>query len=56
MKVMYGMISPGQVSKRPMLRQMLNSEPTIEIGGNIATASAPDRITVLPAKSSRASA
>jgi hypothetical protein len=39
-----------------MLRHMSNSEPTIEIGGNIATASAPDRITALPAKSSRASA
>jgi hypothetical protein len=35
---------------------MSNSEPTIEIGGNIATASAPERITALPAKSSRASA
>ena len=32
---------------------MSNSEPTIEIGGNIATASAPERISVLPVKSSR---
>jgi hypothetical protein len=32
---------------------MSNSEPTIEIGGNMATARAPERISVLPAKSSR---
>ena len=44
------------MSNRPIERQMSNSEPTIEIGGNMATASAPDRITALPAKSSRASA
>ena len=33
---------------------MLNSGPTIEIGGNIAIASAPARISVLPGKSRRA--
>ena len=32
------------------MRHSSNSEPTIEIGGNIATASAPDRIRVLPVK------
>jgi hypothetical protein len=35
---------------------MSNSEPTMETGGNIATASEPDRISALPEKSSRASA
>ena len=54
--VMYGMISPTQVSNRPTSRQMLNSEPTIEIAGNMATASEPERMTALPAKSSRDSA
>ncbi len=44
------------MSKSPIVRQISNSEPTIEIGGNMATASAPDRITALPEKSSRASA
>ncbi len=29
---------------------MSKSEPTIEIGGNIATANAPDRISALPVK------
>ena len=53
---MYGMISPGHVSNRPMFRQVLKSDPTIEIGGNIAMASEPDRISALPAKFSRASA
>ena len=33
---------------------MLNSGPTIEIGGNIAIASAAVRISALPGKSSRA--
>ncbi|MDX6661029.1 MAG: hypothetical protein QOJ55_1851, partial [Solirubrobacteraceae bacterium] len=42
------MISPGQVSKSPIDRQAANREPTIEIGGNIAIASAPDRISALP--------
>ncbi len=32
---------------------MLNSGPTIEIGGNMAMASAPERIAVLPGKSRR---
>src|SRR3954470_16072447 len=54
--VIYGMISPAQVSNRPTFRHRLNSEPTIEIGGNIATASEPDRMIVFPAKSSRDSA
>ena len=44
------------MSNRPIERQMSNSEPAIEIGGNMATASAPDRMIALPAKSSRASA
>ncbi len=35
------------------MRHMSNSEPTTEIGGNIATASAPERITALPLKSRR---
>ena len=51
---MYGMIRPGQVSNRPRLRHMLYSGPTIEIGGNIAIASAIERISVLPGKSRRA--
>ena len=33
---------------------MSNSGPTTEIGGNIAIASAPARMRVLPGKSSRA--
>ena len=37
----------------PIARHMSNSEPTIEIGGNMATASAPERISALPVKSSR---
>ena len=36
---MYGMISPGQVSKRPSVRSMLNSGVTSEIAGNIAISS-----------------
>ncbi len=39
-----------------MSRQTANSEPTIEIGGNIAIASDPERISALPVKFSRASA
>ncbi len=35
---------------------MSNSGPMIEMAGNIAIASAPDRINALPEKSSRASA
>src|SRR5690606_26379617 len=50
----YGMINPGQVSYRPMLRQRLNNGVTIEMTGKIATASAVVRITRLPGKSSRA--
>ena len=50
---MYGMISPSQVSNRPIRRHRSNSEPTIEIGGNIAIASAPERISALPVNSSR---
>ena len=38
------MIRPSQVSKRPSARHMSKSGPTIEIGGNIAIASAPARI------------
>ncbi|MEZ5137345.1 MAG: hypothetical protein R2711_00715 [Acidimicrobiales bacterium] len=52
-KVMYGMISPAQVSKRPSPRHMLNSGPMMATGGNMAMASAPDMISVLPGKSSR---
>ena len=36
-----------------MTRQTLNRPPTIEIAGNIETASAPARISVLPGKSRR---
>ena len=50
----YGMISPSQVSYRPMLRHRLNSGVTIEMTGKIATPSAVDRISLLPGKSSRA--
>ena len=52
-KVMYGMISPGQVSKRWSERHMLNSGPMIDTGGNMAMASAPDSTSALPGKSSR---
>src|SRR5829696_656946 len=50
----YGMISPGQVSYRPMFRQRLNSGVTIEMIGKMATTRAVDRISFLPGKSSRA--
>ena len=52
-KVRYGRISPGQVSNRPTFRHTLYRPPTIEIAGNIVTARAPARISVLPGKSSR---
>ncbi len=51
---MYGMISPGQVSYRPMSRHRLNNGPTSETTGNIAMASANDRMIFLPGNSSRA--
>src|SRR3954466_10582612 len=51
--VRYGRISPGHVSYRPTTRQTLNRPPTIEIAGNIDTASEPARISVLPGKSRR---
>ncbi len=44
------------MSNSPIERQMSNSEPAIEMGGNIAIASAPERMIALPAKFSRASA
>ncbi len=50
------MISPGQVSYRPIWRHRLNSGVTIEMTGKIATASAVDRMSFLPGKSSRAMA
>ena len=50
----YGMISPSQVSYSPICRHTLNSGVTIEMTGKIATASAVDRISFLPGKSSRA--
>src|SRR4051812_48364778 len=50
----YGMISPGQVSYSPIWRHRLNSGVTIEMTGKIATASAVDRMSFLPGKSSRA--
>jgi len=55
-KVMYGRIRPGQVSYSPVERQMLNSGPMIDTGGNIAIASAPDSSSDLPGKASRAMA
>src|SRR3954454_13202736 len=39
-KVMYGMISPGQVLKRPTMRHRSKSGPTSETTGNIAMANA----------------
>src|SRR5690349_9719469 len=51
---MYGMIRPGQVSNRPTARHRLNSGPTSATTGNIAIASAVDRMIRLPGKSSRA--
>ena len=50
----YGMIRPGQVSYRPIVRHRLNSGVTIEMTGKMATASADVRISFLPGKSSRA--
>ena len=53
---MYGMIRPGQVSKRPRLRSMLNSGVTSEIAGNMAISSDMPISRRLPGKSSRATA
>ena len=50
------MISPGQVSNRPMRRSMLNSGVTREICGNIAISSAAPISSRLPGKSSLATA
>src|ERR1044071_870564 len=44
---MYGMIRPGQVSNRPTARHMLNSGPTSDTTGNMAMASASDRMNLL---------
>ncbi len=52
----YGMIRPGQVSYSPIWRHRLNSGVTREMTGKMATASAADRISRLPRKSSRAMA
>src|SRR3954463_1271069 len=49
----YGMIRPGQVSYRPMLRHRLNRGVTIEMIGKIATINAVDRMSLFPGKSSR---
>src|SRR5581483_598836 len=54
--VMYGMISPGHVSYRPIWRHRLYRGPTSEICGNSATPSTTARSTCLPGKSSRAMA
>ena len=54
--VMYGMISPGQVSKRPSCRPRLNSGVTSEIGGNMAISRDIPTSTCLPGKRSRATA
>src|SRR3954462_11768408 len=40
-----GMITPSQVSYRPICRHRLNSGVTIEITGKIATASATERMS-----------
>ena len=50
------MIRPGQVSNRPIVRHRLKSGVTSEITGKIETASAVERISFLPGKSSRAMA
>ena len=52
--VMYGMISPGHVSYRPIWRHRLYSGPTSDICGNIATPSVTARMIVFPGKSRRA--
>src|SRR3954453_14036037 len=52
----YGMISPAHVSYRPICRHRLNSGVTIEMTGKIATASAVERMSFFPGKSSRATA
>ena len=48
------MISPAHVSNSPMLRHRSKSEPVTEMGGKMASASAPERITFLPGKVRRA--
>ena len=53
---MYGMISPGQVSNRPRFRSMLNRGVTSEMAGNMAISNDMPIRTVLPGKSSRATA
>ena len=53
---MYGMIRPGQVSYRPMERQMLNRGPTSDTTGNMAMASAIARTSFLPRNLRRAMA
>ena len=55
-KATYGMISPGQVLKRPSARSMLNSGVTSEMSGNIAMSSDIPMRTCLPGKASRATA
>src|SRR5690242_15754893 len=52
--VMYGMISPGHVSYRPIWRHRLYSGPTSEICGKSATPSVTARMICLPGKSRRA--
>src|SRR6266498_3887695 len=53
---MYGMISAGHVSNRPIARSMLNSGVTSEIAGNIAISKDIPISTPLPGNSSRATA
>ena len=53
---MYGMISPGQVSNRPIWRHRLNIGFTRAIGGNIAIRSAEAISSCFPPQSSRATA
>ena len=54
--VMYGMISPAQVSNRPRLRSMLNSGVTSEMAGNMAISSDMPMSRLLPGKRRRATA
>jgi len=42
------MMRPGQVSKSPTERHTSNSDPLIEMGGKIARARAPERMSALP--------
>ncbi len=53
---MYGMISPSQVSYRPIDRRMSNNGPTSDTAGNMAMARASDRMSFLPGNSRRAMA